>query len=145
MSNPRDRLKVFVVEDSRSILKLLVRSIRAAGARQVGHSDRADKAIAALSHREPDVVILDLNLRAGSGFSVLRWLQSNRQAGSILKVVFSNHARYRDFCLEQGADLFFDKSSEGSGLLRLIDRLAKLRRTSAKGSELYRLAKMQSA
>ena len=123
MSNPHDRLKIFVVEDSRGILTLLVRAIRSAGARLLGHSDRADEAISA---------------RSGSGFSVLRWLQSHTH--SILKVVFSNHARYRDFCFEQGADLFFDKSCDGPGLIQLIERLAKLRRNSAERSEFCRLA-----
>jgi len=138
MSNPHDRLKIFVVEDSRGILTLLVRAIRSAGARLLGHSDRADEAISALSRRDPDVVIVDLNLRSGSGFSVLRWLQSHTH--SILKVVFSNHARYRDFCFEQGADLFFDKSCDGPGLIQLIERLAKLRRNSVERSEFCRLA-----
>ncbi|HEY5637975.1 MAG TPA: response regulator [Burkholderiales bacterium] len=76
-NRPDERLRVFVVEDSPLVcerLEELVASVP--GSRSVGHASRADTAIAAILAETPDVVVLDLNLEAGTGFDVLRALQA---------------------------------------------------------------------
>jgi CheY-like chemotaxis protein len=119
-------LTVYIVEDSPIILRLLTRAVESAGAELVGHSNSAGQAIADLSTLEPDLILLDMVLSAGSGLDVLGALQERGCALASAKVVFTNHAtpehRARSFAL--GATHFLDKSSEGWQALELISRMA---------------------
>src|SRR5438128_1625826 len=106
-------LRVFLVEDSPVIVDLLVRTVDAAGGTMIGRSDSAKEAGAMLALVEPDLIILDIKLRSGTGLDVLRALQASGHARSAIKMVFSNHAeaQYRELSRQLGADVFFDKSS----------------------------------
>ena len=119
-------LRVFIVEDSPVIVDLLRRAVDAAGGTMIGHSDSAADASAMLSLVQPDLIILDIKLKSGTGLDVLRSLQASGHARSAIKIIFSNHAeaQYRELSRQLGADAFFDKSAEGSQALDLIYRLA---------------------
>jgi DNA-binding NarL/FixJ family response regulator len=129
-------LKVYIVEDSSIILRLLTRAVESAGAELVGHSNSARQAIDDLSTLEPDLILLDIVLSAGSGFDVLEALQEHGRAPASAKVVFTNHAtpehRERSFAL--GATHFLDKSSEGWHALELISRMASDKRVGDRRS-----------
>jgi DNA-binding NarL/FixJ family response regulator len=106
-------LDVFIIEDSLEIRDRLVALLDPiAGARIVGHAASADEAIAAITSRRPDTVVLDLNLKKGSGIDVLRALRAD--ARDIEVYVLTNFAtpQYRRACLALGARGFFDKSAE---------------------------------
>jgi DNA-binding NarL/FixJ family response regulator len=115
--------KVFLVEDS-SLVRQRLQALLApvAGTSIVGYADGADEAIAGILAQRPDVVILDLKLRQGSGFDVLRAVHE-REPGIDLYML-SNFASepYRRFAIRLGARDFFDKSSEFE---RVRDVLAK--------------------
>ena len=130
MDNTLAPLRVFVVEDSPIMLELLVRAVQAAGAEVTGHSDSAKEAAAALSLVQTDLIILDIKLRAGNGFDVLRALQAAGHTHSAIKIIFTNFAspEYRELSFQLGANAFFDKTSEGSQALEFINRLAARRR-----------------
>jgi len=130
MDNTLAPLRVFVVEDSPIILELLVRAVHAGGAQLVGHSDNAKDAAAALLAVQPDLVIIDIKLKAGNGFDVLQALQATGHTHSAIKMVFTNYAspEYRDLGLQLGANAFFDKALEGSQALDFVYRLAARRR-----------------
>lgn len=119
-------LRVFIVEDSPLLRERLDAAVTAAGGIVVGHSEAANDAIENLATVEPDVVIVDIQLRSGTGFDVLEALQTNRGGRPATKIVLTNHARpeYRDRSFQLGADAFFDKSSETPQLFELIHRLA---------------------
>jgi DNA-binding NarL/FixJ family response regulator len=125
-------LQVYVVEDSPIIRRLLASTIEAARAELVGSSAGAQTAIADLSVLQPDLIVIDISLDSGSGFDVLKALQERNLVPSAIKVVLTNHANaeYENLSLRLGADSFFDKSSETSQVLALINALAaeKLRR-----------------
>ena len=122
----RSPLQVFIVEDSPLVRDRLDAAIVAAGGIVVGHSEAANDAIAGLATAQPDLVIIDIQLRSGTGFEVLRALQTTGRDRLATKIVLTNHAstEYRERSFELGADAFFDKSSETSQLLELIDKLA---------------------
>ena len=122
----RSPLKVFIVEDSPLVRDRLDAAVVAAGGIVVGHSEAANDAIAGLATAQPDLIIIDIQLRAGTGFEVLSALQTTAGESSATKIVLTNHAsaEYRDRSFQLGADAFFDKSSETSQLLELIHKLA---------------------
>jgi DNA-binding NarL/FixJ family response regulator len=111
-------LHVLLVEDSpalRDALSGVIRSQRRVGMLQV--ADTAAEALRLLEQAPPDIVILDLTLREGSGLEVLARLRELRLSCRIL--VFTGHdtGPVRAFCLAAGADRFFSKSRQHRDLL----------------------------
>lgn len=123
-------LQVYIVEDSTIIRWLLASTIEAAGAELVGHSADAQTALADLSVLEPDLILLDIRLKAGTGFDVLQALQERHLLPGAIKAVLTNHANadYERLSFRLGADRFFDKSSETSHVLPLIGALVAQKR-----------------
>jgi len=114
----RKPLQVYIVEDSPILQRLLISAIEGGGAEIVGCSCDADAAIADLFTAQPDVVVLDISLKSGSGFDVLKVLQEHNLVPEAIKVVLTNHAtaEYREICTLLGADRFFDKMETAKAL-----------------------------
>ena len=127
------RYKVYIVEDSPILQRMLVTAIGAAGAEVSGCSADAEEAIAEVFALQPDLIVIDISLPAGSGFDVLRALQEHALVPGAIKVVLTNHANQecRDFSFRLGADRFYDKSLESSQALAFIAAKAAERRASA--------------
>lgn len=119
------RLKLLVVEDSLPLREVLAQSVRAVpGLELVGAVGTAPEAMAAFELHQPDAVILDLALRAGSGLDVLRGIKQQRPACRVL--IFSGHDQepVRARCRAAGADYFFSKTRQQRELLQQLHRLA---------------------
>jgi DNA-binding NarL/FixJ family response regulator len=115
-------VKVLLVEDSallRSRLEAMIASIP--GAQTVAHADGADDAIGQILATRPDAVVLDIHLKQGNGFDILRAVR--KAAPEIAFYVLTNypHEGYRQSAQRLGARGFFDKSTEFD---RLRDALA---------------------
>ena len=105
--------RVYLVEDSPILAKLLVGLLEAeTDVVVVGQSDAASAATDDIVRLAPDIVIVDLHLRVGSGIDVLREISGTGVAP--LRIVLSNHssAPYRKAALDAGAHHFFDKATE---------------------------------
>jgi DNA-binding response OmpR family regulator len=70
-----DGRAVLVVEDERPLRMVITRTLARQGHRPIAVETVHD-AIAELTARPPDVVLLDINLPDGTGWEVLRWLRS---------------------------------------------------------------------
>jgi DNA-binding NarL/FixJ family response regulator len=129
----RQPLQVYIVEDSPIVERLLAAEVVEAGAEVSGCSADAETAIGEVFALEPDVVLIDIDLKAGTGFEVLRVLQEQSLAPDAIKIVLTSYANpeYRDLSIKLGADRFFDKSSETPEALALIDALAGEGRSDA--------------
>lgn len=115
---------VFIVEDAAAVRDRLRRAIEELGhARLAGVADSEADAIRGILDTAPDLVILDLQLRLGSGMRVLQEIRA--QGCSAFVVVQTNFALpgYRDRCLRLGADRFLDKTEDASRLLELIEEV----------------------
>jgi DNA-binding response OmpR family regulator len=90
----------------------------------VGESETA--AIESIERMRPDVVVLDLQLKAGSGTNVIRAVRANAELAGTRLIVASNHAspELRAGCLGLGADDYFDKVKELAALARRVTELA---------------------
>ncbi|WP_077032994.1 diguanylate cyclase domain-containing protein [Pelomonas sp. KK5] len=126
-------MKVFLVEDSVSIRRLVVRRLEAIeGLHLVGEAATEAHALALVPWAEPEVVLLDLSLAdGGSGLRVLPVLRSSGFTGHIAVLTSQDGDLLRRRCLELGADAFYDK---GSGLETLFDDLAE-RATRTRGAD----------
>ena len=122
------RLRVYLVEDSAALLPRLVESLESMGAEIVGHADTAQAAISEIAMMCPDVAIVDIALRNGTGFDVLRGLELSKGIrGRPIAVMLTNHTTqpYRAMAKRLGAAYFFDKSREIVAMLRTIASIAR--------------------
>jgi|ERR1700728_1036764 DNA-binding response OmpR family regulator len=73
----------------------------------------------------PDLIILDLGLPAGDGFSVLERLKANASLSMIPVIVVSGRVRIpnRDRALKAGAVAFLQKPVDNARLLSLIRQI----------------------
>lgn len=105
-------MKVFLVEDAPLLRERLVALIASVGGINVGHADGAQQAIEGILARLPDAVVLDLHLREGNGFDVLRAVRKEAPAIGFFVLTNHPHEHYRANAERLGARGFFDKSSE---------------------------------
>jgi DNA-binding response OmpR family regulator len=72
--------------------------------------------------QKPDLIILDLGLPAGDGFSVLQRMQANERLASIPVIVLSgrDHVDNRDRAIKAGAKTFLQKPMEHGKLMAVI-------------------------
>jgi DNA-binding NarL/FixJ family response regulator len=111
-------VKVFLVEDAPMLRERLQAMLDAIpGVQTVGHAAEAAPAIQGILAAGADAVVLDIQLKQGSGFDVLRALRE--RAPQIAVYVLTNFASegYRRAAERLGARGFFDKSND-IGLLR---------------------------
>lgn len=126
-------LAVLLIEDSPLIRGSLTEAIEALGPwRVTAFADAPQEAIALLSSQPFDAVIVDLQLKRGSGIDVLAWLkesETSRLADDAFIVVLTNHAlpAYRERCLQYGVRHFFDKSLEFDRVLDALEEYARER------------------
>jgi CheY-like chemotaxis protein len=113
--------KILVVDDDKDIQRLLALRLGSAGYETAFASDGIT-AISAARQQAPDLIVLDLGLPAGDGFSVLERLQALPQLASIPVIVLtareSPEARAR--ALEAGVERFVAKPFESEALLEAI-------------------------
>ncbi|HUH94509.1 MAG TPA: response regulator [Casimicrobiaceae bacterium] len=123
-------LRVYIVEDSPIIQRLLGSAIEEAGGEVSGCSDDVQQAIADVFALQPDLIVIDIALPAGTGFDVLKSLHEHDLAAGVTKIVLTNHANEECEALARrlGADRFFDKSLESAQALAFIAAKAAERR-----------------
>ncbi len=119
-------MKVLLVEDYAPIRERLCNLVRTVpGARIVAEADEPSAALSAIEASEPDVVIIDLQLKAGtSGLTILKWLHENRSATPVIVLSNSAYAQMRKVCYDLGAKLFLDKASEFAQLRGVLMEFA---------------------
>jgi len=117
-----DGRHILLVEDSSLTAEQLCEMIRKhlpdVKCSVVASEKRALKVISTDTFR---VVILDLRLKDGTGFNVLKKLSS--LTPKPFTIVLTNYAlpQYRDYALLAGADYFLDKATSIEALPTLLD------------------------
>jgi DNA-binding NarL/FixJ family response regulator len=114
-------MQVFLVEDSSLVRERLTRMLEALpGTEVVGHADSAEAAIHGILEAQPDLVLIDISLASGSGFDVLRAMQS--EAPEIAAYMLSSFVAYpyRQLAETLGARGFFDKTHDMERVRELV-------------------------
>jgi DNA-binding NarL/FixJ family response regulator len=119
-------LRVLLVEDSVLLAGRLDELIRRLpGVDLVAIVDTEDEAISRIADSRPDVLILDLRLRKGSGFGVLRALPRIGAGPHVIVLTNYGASEYRREAEALGATAFLDKSTDYGRLPSLLLNLAK--------------------
>lgn len=108
-------LKVLIVEDLPRVQALLRELVQEPGRIEItGVAETEADAIEQYRATQPDAVLIDLNLRVGTGLGVIMALRRGESPRRPLLVVLTNHALpvLETACLNAGADHFLDKSRD---------------------------------
>jgi len=120
-------LTVFIADDSPPVAEMLKELLTDPGRVEViGVAETQKAVIESIERLRPDVVVLDLQLKTGSGTDVIRAVRANAQLARTRLIVTTNHAspELKAGCLELGADDYFDKLKELGALARRVRELA---------------------
>jgi DNA-binding NarL/FixJ family response regulator len=124
-------LAVFIADDSAPVAEMLTELIHSPGRIEViGVGATEEATLASIDALKPDVVVLDLQLKTGSGTNVIRAVRASPELSGVRLLVTSNHTspQLRAGCLQLGADAYFDKVKELGGLCKRLAELADEKR-----------------
>ncbi len=119
-----EQIKVVLVEDHilvRQGTKALIQgdpSIRV-----VGETDSAEEAVRLVEELAPDVVVLDIRLRVGTGIDVARALQRRRSLARVLVVTAYDYEQYVTALTRAGVSGYVMKDVTASDLIKAIHQV----------------------
>ncbi len=121
-------LRVLLVEDSRVLAERLREVLDGLqNVEVVGAVSDESSAVAVAQEKHVDVIILDLQLRQGTGFGVLQRLGKGRPKA----IVFTNYMlpEYQRLANALGVEYFLNKSLDYERLPQLIQELGESHQT----------------
>lgn len=125
-------ISVFIVEDSEALRKRLAAMLQDINGIQItGYADSANQAIEALLDMAQhavrlDVAILDIQLQESNGIDVLKFIKKNSPLIKAIMLTNYSFLHYQKKCAAEGADHFFDKSTE---FMKVQETLLEMVRT----------------
>ena len=108
-------LTIYIVEDSTPVRERLIEAVSdVPNARVVGQAEAVSEALEGVQRSQPRVLILDIQLRRGSGIRLLKQMRATGMSLPELVIVVTNYPTddYRQASHDCGANHFFDKASE---------------------------------
>lgn len=126
MTAQSSRLRVYLVEDSTILGRLLIEMFRIEdGVLLVGRAKDAATAIDEINTIKPDVVVVDIALQSGTGFDVIRSFPERSDATRPTFFVLTNYAvgQFREAAQRLGVNHFFEKSTEIVKMFNVIRSL----------------------
>jgi len=121
------RLRVALVDDSERIRARLAETLAEIANVEIAFAADSEGEAVRLIAAEPwDVVLLDLQLRVGTGLGVLKAMQGLLRNEQHMAIVLTNYGfrQYRERALALGASHFFDKARDLEAMRKVITDLA---------------------
>jgi len=124
-SHSDHKIKIVIADDSLLVRERLVTMLgELAGIEVVDQvANGAEVILRAIEKFQPDVVILDIHMPAGSGLDVLHTIKQDGMGPMVIILTNYPYPEYRQKCLQAGADFFLDKSAEFDQIPALVERL----------------------
>ena len=122
-------LKVLLVEDSKVLTERLTEAIRQIPQVElIGTADTEAGALAVVKRDPVDVIILDLHLKQGTGFGVMRALAA-AAAPKPRIIVLTNYdlPEYKNAAIALGATHFLDKARDYGRLPEVLHEICEAR------------------
>lgn len=119
------KMKIIIADDSlllRERIKELLNDFENVSI--VGEAVNGTEALKLIRETNPDVAIIDIRMPEINGIEVLKKI---RESGLFLKIIIlSNYPykQYKERCMAEGADYFFDKNHDSGKLTEIISQLA---------------------
>ena len=119
-------LRLLLVEDSRVLAERLTEAIRQiAEVELIGTADSEADAVAAVKRDAIDVIILDLHLKQGTGFGVMRALAATLLKPRIIVLTNYDLPEYKNAAMALGATHFLDKARDYGRLPEVLHEICE--------------------
>ena len=114
-------VRVLLVEDSKVLTERLTEAIdQIADVCLIGTAETEAAAIALVRREAVDVIILDLHLRQGTGFGVMRALAATQLRPQIIVLTNYDLPEYKNAAFALGATHFLDKARDYARLPEVL-------------------------
>lgn len=121
-----NKLKVCIIDDAASVRVSVKKMLAILGFIEIlGEADSVSSAKILLSDKNPDVTLLDLGLPDGSGYDILQEIKESEKPHKVIILTNYSAESYKKKALSEGADYFFDKSTEFEKVVDVITKLQK--------------------
>jgi len=119
-------LRVLLVEDSKVLTERLTEAIRQIpDVELIGTADTEAAAIASAKRDSVDVIILDLHLRQGTGFGVMRALTMAQLKPQVIVLTNYDLPEYKNAAIALGATHFLDKARDYGRLPEVLHEICE--------------------
>jgi len=118
-------VRVLIIDESSAVRERLEARLREAGVEVVAHADTAVSALACVHAHQLDAIVIEILFRDRRGLDLVPALRA--AAPRALLVIVTNAPHYRRRCLELGADVVLDKSSQFDDVPAALSSLAGTR------------------
>jgi DNA-binding NarL/FixJ family response regulator len=119
-----------LVEDSKVLTERLTEAIKQiADVELVGTADTEAAAVAAVKKDTVDVIILDLHLKQGTGFGVMRALAATQLKPRIVVLTNYDLPEYKNAAIALGASHFLDKARDYGRLPEILHEISQEHRS----------------
>lgn len=118
-------MKLLIADDSallRDRLKSLVMTVK--NVEIVGEAENGVAALQLIKEKKPDLVILDIRMPELNGIETLKRIKEGGGRAKICILTNYPYPQYRERCLAEGADYFFDKNQDFQQIIKVIASLA---------------------
>jgi DNA-binding NarL/FixJ family response regulator len=117
-------LKVLLVEDSKVLTERLSEVIsQTSDVDLIGAVDNEDDAVSRVRGESVDVMILDLHLKRGTGFGVLRALAKSATRPKVIILTNYDLPEYKSAAMALGARYFLDKARDYDRIPEVLGEL----------------------
>ncbi len=117
-------MRVLLVDDNEKFLKTLVRYVATFPEVEIsGKAVSGEEAVKLCGKLNPDLVLMDINMKGLNGFDAARIIKSLEHPPKILLLSFNDLPEYRLKAVDAGADGYLSKAEISSGLLRRISSI----------------------
>jgi two-component system, OmpR family, response regulator len=121
-------VRVLLVEDSKVLTERLTEAIdQIADVHLIGTAETEAAALAVVMREPVDVIILDLHLRQGTGFGVMRALATTQLKPRIFVLTNYDLPEYKQAAFALGATHFLDKARDCDRLPDLLLEICEIR------------------
>lgn len=119
-------LRVLLVEDSKVLTERLTEAIRQIPEVEfIGTADTEAGALAVVKRDSVDVIILDLHLKQGTGFGVMRALAATQLKPRIIVLTNYDLPEYKNAAIALGATHFLDKARDYGRLPEVLHEICE--------------------
>ncbi|MEX1192446.1 MAG: response regulator transcription factor [Brumimicrobium sp.] len=117
--------KILIVEDHEMIAKAWSDILQAQGYNVVGICATQREAVRMSKECNPQVVLMDINLKEGDGISATQEIKKNHDSIKVIALTMYNDQFHFNSIMDKGASGFVTKNSPKEELLKAIETVLK--------------------
>jgi DNA-binding NarL/FixJ family response regulator len=122
---------VILVDDSAHMRDRVAASlVEVSGVGAIRQAADVPSGLRLVEAREPDVLILDIEMPGEGGIDLLKIARKRACASLVIMLTIHDHPKLRQLCMDLGADFYFNKRTEFEEVAKVCRDLVEWRRQS---------------